>query len=156
MKRAPAVLASTAAGLAAVLALHANGPSVPLAAPTTSAPSASPSSTQPSSPSSTRPSPPSSTRPGALLSAVGTSEQYGYGVISVKVTVKGRHIVDVTVANLQTPDSYSQSVAQQAIPILRNEVLTAQSARVNGVSGATYTSEGYLYSLQSALDLLHV
>ena len=158
MKRAPAAMASTAAGLVAVLALHAASPSAPLAAgappassPGRSTPSSSPSTTPSSSPSSTP-----STQPGAVASAVGTSEQYGYGVISVKVTVKGQHIQAVTVANLQTAESYSQSLAQQAIPILQSEVLAAQSAHVNGVSGATYTSEGYLASLQSALDNLHV
>ncbi len=64
--------------------------------------------------------------------------------------------MEVGVANLQTAESYSQSLAQQVIPILRNEVLAAQSAKVNVISGATYTSEAYLYSLQSALDQLHL
>jgi len=91
-----------------------------------------------------------------LRTAVGPPEQYGFGVISVKVTVRGNHIVDVTVASLQTPDPTSQSIAQQAIPYLKSEVLSAQSAHINAVSGATYTSSGYAYSLQSALDHLHV
>ena len=73
----------------------------------------------------------------------------------MKVTATGPHIDNVTIANLQTAESYSQYLAQQAIPILKKEVLAAQSAHVNGVSGATYTSEAYLYSLQSALDKLH-
>jgi len=158
MKRTPAVLASTAAGLVAVLALHAGRSSVPLAAATT--PTSSPGRTTPSSSRPTSSSPSSttsttSTQPGALASAVGTSEQYGYGVLSIKVTVRGKHIEDVTLANLQAPEPYSQSLAQQAIPILRSEVLAAQSARVNTISGATYTSEAYLASLQSALDALH-
>lgn len=84
------------------------------------------------------------------------SEQYGYGAISVKVTVSGSHITAVTVASLQTAESYSQQLAQRVIPVLRREVLTAQSAKVTGVSGATYTSQAYLASVQSALDSLHV
>ena len=86
--------------------------------------------------------------------AVGTNEQYGYGTLAVKVTVRAGRITDVSVANLQTAEQYSQSLAQQVIPMLRNEVLSAQSAHINGISGATYTSEAYAYSVQSALDHL--
>jgi uncharacterized protein with FMN-binding domain len=74
----------------------------------------------------------------------------------VKVTVRGSHIVNVSVASLQTAEQYSQQLAQQVIPLLRNEVLSAQSARINAISGATYTSEAYATSLQSALDRLHL
>ncbi len=90
-----------------------------------------------------------------LASAVGSPEQYGYGVMSVKVTVRGHHIVDVSVVNLQTAEQYSQSLAEQVIPLLRHEVLTSQTTQVYAISGATYTSEAYVYSAQSALDKLH-
>ena len=60
------------------------------------------------------------------------------------------------VVGLQTAEQYSQSLTQQVVPMLRNEVLTAQSAQVNGISGATYTAQAYLTSLQAALDTLHV
>jgi uncharacterized protein with FMN-binding domain len=93
---------------------------------------------------------------GGTRVAVGKSENYGYGVLSIKVTVQGSRITDVSVASLQTAEQYSQSLAQQVIPTLRSEVLSAQSARINGISGATYTSEAYAYSLQAALDQLHV
>lgn len=150
MKRTPVVVTSIAAGFAAVVALHTPRPSVPLAVgPSGTSPT---STTTPSSSPTTAPS----AQPGALLSAVGTSEQYGYGVLSVKATVKGHHIVDVAVANLQTAESYSQQIAQYVIPMLRKEVLSAQSARVNIITGATYTCEAYLYSLQAALGRLHL
>jgi uncharacterized protein with FMN-binding domain len=153
MKRGPVALASTAAGLVAVIALHSSPSPSPLAGgPTTTTSSPPPPSSTGSSPATTT----TTALPGALLSAVGPSEQYGYGVISVKVTVKGHRIMDVTVASLQTAESYSQQLAQQAIPMLQSEVLAAQSAHVSAISGATYTSEAYLYSLQSALDRLHV
>ncbi len=88
--------------------------------------------------------------------AVGPLENYGYGELAVKVTVHHRgastKILDVTVTQLMTAESYSQQLAQQVIPMLRNEVLSADSVQVATVSGATYTSEAYLYSLQSALD----
>jgi uncharacterized protein with FMN-binding domain len=77
-------------------------------------------------------------------------------VLSVKVTVRGGRITEVSTAKLQTAEQYSQTLAQQVIPLLRNEVLSAQSAHINGISGATYTSEAYAYSVQSALDVLGV
>lgn len=88
-------------------------------------------------------------------SATGTTENYGYGRLAVRATVSGNKITSLTVVGLQTQESYSYQIAQQAIPMLKNEVLSAQSYKVNGVSGATYTSLAYLYSLQSALDKLH-
>lgn len=88
-------------------------------------------------------------------SAVGAVENYGYGGISVKVTEKGGRITAVKVASLYTNDSYSAQLAQEAIPTLSQEVLASQSGDIAGVSGATYTSQGYQSSLQSALDKLH-
>jgi len=93
---------------------------------------------------------------GAARTALGTSEQYGYGVLSVKVTEQGGRVTDVSVSTLQTAEQYSQNLAQQVIPMLQNEVLSAQSARISAISGATYTSEAYAYSVQSALDALGI
>jgi uncharacterized protein with FMN-binding domain len=56
---------------------------------------------------------------------------------------------------LKTAEQFSQQLAVQAIPVLRNEVLSAQSARIQAVSGATYTSEAYAQSVQAALDKAH-
>ena len=89
-------------------------------------------------------------------SAVGAKEQYGYGVLAVRVTVRGNRIESVAVAGLQTAEQYSQQLAAQVIPMLRSEVLSAQSAKINGISGASYTSQAYALSVQSALDSLHV
>jgi FMN-binding domain len=50
---------------------------------------------------------------------------------------------------------YSQSIAQPVIQVLHREVLAAQGVHVNAISGATYTTEAYLYSVQSALTKLH-
>jgi len=151
MRRVPAFLAG-AAGFAGIIALHAgNAPSILGAtAPVSTVPTTtSPGGSGPTTTTSAAPS-------GAARTATGTSEQYGYGVLAVTVTVQGSHITDVSVANLQTAEQYSQSLAQQIIPTLRGEVLSAQSARINGISGATYTSEAYAYSVQSALDRLGV
>lgn len=93
---------------------------------------------------------------GAIRKATGAMEQYGYGELSVTVTVRGSQVTDVSVPLLRTADPYSQQLAQQVIPMLRSEVLAVHSARINGVSGATYTSVAYAQSIQSALDKLHV
>ncbi|MGC8511166.1 MAG: FMN-binding protein [Acidimicrobiales bacterium] len=86
---------------------------------------------------------------------MGQAENYGYGTMSVKVTVAQNHIVNVAVASLTTLDSYSQQLEQYVVPILKAEVLKAQGIRINALTGATYTSEAYAYSIQSALDKLH-
>jgi uncharacterized protein with FMN-binding domain len=79
---------------------------------------------------------------------------YGYGELAVKVNVSGGKITSVNVVRLRTAEQYSQSLAQQVVPMLRSEVLQAQSARINGVSGATYTSEAFAASLQGAMKQL--
>lgn len=79
---------------------------------------------------------------------------YGFGDISVRATVRGGKIVKVTIASLQTAEQFSQNLANQAIPLLRREVLSAQSAHVATISGATYTSQAFLQSLQGALTKL--
>jgi hypothetical protein len=71
---------------------------------------------------------------------------------AVRVSIQNGTITNVTALHLTNLNSYSVAVSSNAAPILRSEVLAAQSARVSSVSGATYTSYGYLTSLQSALD----
>jgi uncharacterized protein with FMN-binding domain len=85
---------------------------------------------------------------------VGRAEQTPYGVVQVKVTATGRQITNVKFVQLTAYDGNSQFINQQAAPILLQQTLQAQSANINGVSGASYTSQGYVASLQSALDQL--
>ena len=75
--------------------------------------------------------------------------------MSVKVTIANNHIVDVSVNSIQAMESYSLQLEQQVVPMLKSEVLSAQSTKISAITGATYTSEAYAYSLQSALDQLH-
>jgi uncharacterized protein with FMN-binding domain len=88
-------------------------------------------------------------------SYTGSTVNTKWGPVQVQVTISGGKITDV--AALQYPNDRGKSVAinAQALPILQSEALTAQSASINTVSGATYTSDGYTQSLQSALDLAH-
>jgi uncharacterized protein with FMN-binding domain len=74
-----------------------------------------------------------------------------FGAVRVTVTIKGKKIVNVT-SVLPTEKPKSTAINKKAGPILRREALRAQSAKINVVSGATYTSNAYASSLQAALD----
>ncbi len=82
----------------------------------------------------------------------GTTVSTRFGPVQVAVTVSDGVISDVTALQLTDQGSRSVQITACAVPILRSEVLQSQSAQVSMVSGATYTSEAYLTSLQSALD----
>jgi len=70
----------------------------------------------------------------------------------VKITVTAKKITAVDVVEYPTGNGRDQEINSRAVPTLVQETLTAQSAGIDMVSGATYTSNGYLTSLQSALD----
>jgi uncharacterized protein with FMN-binding domain len=77
-------------------------------------------------------------------------------VLSVSVTVSGTKITNVGIASLDDGGNpRSQSIDQQAIPLLKQQAIQAQSANIQGVSGASYTSAGFQQSLQSALSKLN-
>jgi uncharacterized protein with FMN-binding domain len=86
-------------------------------------------------------------------SALGDSIQYRYGIVQVKATVKGGRLTGVQTTTL-VPEGggRSQSIDVQAEPLLRQEALQAHSANIDVISGATYTSQAYAQSLQSAID----
>jgi uncharacterized protein with FMN-binding domain len=87
--------------------------------------------------------------------ATGSVVSTRFGDVQVEVTISGGAIADVTALRLPDRDGRSQRIASVAEPILREEALTAQSAAIDLLSGATYTSEAYAHSLQSALDQVH-
>ncbi|MDY7529032.1 MULTISPECIES: FMN-binding protein [unclassified Cryobacterium] len=75
-----------------------------------------------------------------------------FGNMQVSATIAAGTITDVTALQLTDKDSKSVQISNRAAPVLKAEVLKAQSAAVANVSGATYTTQGYLTSLQAALD----
>ena len=75
-----------------------------------------------------------------------------YGPVQVQVTLTGRTITDVQALQLPYDRSYSAEISRAVEPMLREEALRVQRGRMRLVSGATYTSQGYAMSLQSALD----
>ena len=75
-----------------------------------------------------------------------------FGTVQVNAVISGGQITDVVAVKLTDNARKSVSISNQAAPMIRQEVLSAQSAKVSNIGGATYTTKGYLMSLQSALD----
>ncbi|MFD7733890.1 FMN-binding protein [Kitasatospora phosalacinea] len=82
----------------------------------------------------------------------GSAVDTRYGPVQVKVTMAGGRISGIDVIQYPTRDRRDQEINEYAIPVLNQEAIAAQSADIDVVSGATYTSDGYTRSLQSALD----
>jgi uncharacterized protein with FMN-binding domain len=146
MRRAPIVLSATVAGVAGVLSFHAQPQTLAPAPASTAATANAPAA---KSRRSTK------AKSSAAKTATGAVAQNQYGNVQVRVTVAGGKITQVTAVQLPQSDSKSAQISQYAAPQLQSEVLTAQSAKIDGVSGASYTSQSYDTSLQSALDVLH-
>jgi uncharacterized protein with FMN-binding domain len=171
VRRAPIVITATVVGLIGVLEFHTRPPAISIAtipaagaaatSPAASAPARAGSATagaskaksaEPKAGSGVTPkaSPPSSTR-----TAVGPQVNYTWGVLSVSVTVSGTKITKVGIASLEDGGNpRSQGIDQDSIPLLEQQALAAQSANIQGVSGASYTSAGFKQSLQAALQQL--
>jgi uncharacterized protein with FMN-binding domain len=75
-----------------------------------------------------------------------------YGDVQVQVTISGGAVPDVTALQLPNGDGHSSRISSIVEPMLRSEALQAQTASIDLISGATYTSGAYQQSLQSALD----
>jgi uncharacterized protein with FMN-binding domain len=147
VKRAPIVIAGTLAGLVAVLEFHTTPAKVTLAGSTLPAQSKSTAAAGPGSAGGT----------GGTRTATGPQVNYNWGVLSVKVTVSGRRLTKVGIAYLNDGGNpRSQFIDQQSIPLLEQQAMQAQSANIQGVSGASYTSAGFAQSLQSALQSLGI
>src|SRR5258708_22864868 len=94
----------------------------------------------------------SRTASGAPATATGQARSTAFGPIQVQATLTGGRVTGVRVLQETNVGARSQQIDASAIPQLTKETLAAGSARIDAVSGATYTSAGYIQSLQSALD----
>ena len=143
MLRAALTIGGTLAGIAALLSFKTH--------PATSAAEATaPSSTPATSATSTGTA--SGKTSGGGRTFTGKVINTNYGPMQVQITLSGQKITAVKVLQQTDDGTNSQQIDSNAIPKLNNETLTAQSARIDAVSGASYTSSGYIQSLQSALD----
>lgn len=174
MRKTTMALLSTSAGLALLIGAKAESAGTPkpaLAAgvhtPAAAAPTGhSTDPGQPPAPASSAPADSSSSnaagsRPtGAPTTAAASGRFAGsvadtpYGPVQVQAVLAGGKLTDVTVLQ-QTSGGHSSQIDSYALPQLKSEALKAQSANIDTVSGATYTSDGYAQSLQAALDAAH-
>ncbi|MBO1740204.1 FMN-binding protein [Leifsonia sp. TF02-11] len=120
---------------------------------TSTSPSATstPSAAATASPSATA-SAPAASAASATKTVTGSAVDTRYGPVQVKVTFSGTTITAVDTVQYPSESGRDVEINSQALPILQQETLSKQSAQIDTVSGATYTSEGYIQSLQSAID----
>ncbi|MDV9189632.1 FMN-binding protein [Streptomyces sp. SR27] len=136
MRRLLLSVAVTAAGICSLLALKPHQPAVVAAPPRTGSAGTTPDG------------PASGTYTGDVVDT-------RYGPVQVRVTIANGRLTDVHAVRTPSENERDREIAGYAVPTLTGEALTAQSAHIDTVSGATYTSEGYIQSLQSALDQAH-
>ena len=168
MRRAPLVAAGTVAGIAGVLAfpLHRGHLTIPSASghqsgtgstssgsSPTSAPSNQSSSGASTGSASPTTSPPATAAP-ATRTSTGSDISFRYGDMAVTVTVSGNKITDVRMATINETDGRSVSIDRFAIPQLEQQAISANSVNIDGVSGATFSSQAFVDSLSSALGKL--
>lgn len=137
---------NTATPTASATTSNSKSPAQP--APTKSSKSSANTQTQTASPAATTPT----TTAGVSGTFKGETSQTRWGPVQVQVTLTDGKITDVTTLQYPNGDRRSQSISSQVIPWLQDEVLQVQSAQINGISGATYTSGGFRASLASALQ----
>jgi uncharacterized protein with FMN-binding domain len=146
--------ASASSGVAAAPSSSASGPAAPSGSDTGSAAPPDPSS-EPTTGASSSPSASASETGGSTSAAktyTGDVAQTRWGPVQVEITVKRGTITAVDVLQHPAGNSRDAEINDYALPILVQDTLTAQSATIDMVSGATVTSGGYVESLQSALD----
>jgi uncharacterized protein with FMN-binding domain len=170
MRRVVLAAVSTIAGLIMLLSFKTHDVAVltaPPAAISDASPATSTTSPSPTSPSSSSSSPagsaaPTTTAPtttipksspaNGTVTVTGVPGATRYGPVEVRITVTNGKVTDVEAVEYPTASARDRSINARAIPQLNAEVESAQSAKIDMVSGATYTSRGYISSLQSALD----
>lgn len=137
-------------GGAAWAAMHqSSGPSAAPVLPTATPASTASGATPPTG------STPSAQSGGATRTVQGPGEDMRWGPVQVTLVVQGSHITDVQ-ATAPTERERSAFINDQAVPMLRQEVLQAQNANIDLISGATMTSEAFAASLQAALQQAHL
>ncbi|WP_375424914.1 FMN-binding protein [uncultured Friedmanniella sp.] len=148
MRRIALWLASTVTVVVLLLGYHtstdktsAPTPAVGASPPATEAPSASPTPSSSPSPKISK-----------AKTYTGSVAQTRWGPVQLEITVTDGKINKVTVLQQPNGNPRDTEINEQALPILIKDTISAQSADIDMVSGATVTSEGYLQSLQAALD----
>ena len=157
MRRVPIVVGATVAGLVGILTFHTKSAPLTLVGQSGAPPASragSGGASAKTGPSTAVAAPPT-TIPSTTRRAIGIAVNYNYGILSVSVTASGKRITKVGIASIDDGGNFrSVSIDQESIPLLEEQAVQAQSAHIQGVSGASYTSAGFEESLQSALGKL--
>lgn len=140
---AAALTAATSTATAAATTTGSATSTTPSTAPTAATSTGTPTSSSSPTPTST-PTPTTGVRDGSYT---GTAVNTRYGIVQVTAVISGGKLVDIQNTNVNATGG-----RLQAVPTLKQEALQAQSANIQIVSNATYTSEGYMQSLQAALN----
>jgi hypothetical protein len=161
MKRAWVVIAATVVGLASMMNFHTKPVTSSIVTmPPTSATTVRKSINDPTitAPDGTTGSVPKSSTgamtatPPIARTVAGSLVDDSYGTLSVSVTGSGTHVSNVSLAAInEDGDPQTASIDRYSIPLLEREAMSAQSAKIHSVSGASYTSAGFKQSLQAAL-----
>jgi uncharacterized protein with FMN-binding domain len=145
---------SAKAGASASSTPSAKATASPTATPTAKA--AAPSARAPKAAAAPAPAAPPAAPAGVSGTFTGGTAQTAYGPVQVQIVVQNNKITSANAIKYPTGNSHDVAIAQYAIPVLDSETVQAQSANISMVSGATYTSSGYVQSLQSALSAAHL
>lgn len=147
MRRVVLAFASTLAGLVALLSfkIHTVSSAAPPAAVSTIGPGSSSGTSESSSPAS-------ASAASGTKTVTGDSVDTRWGPVQVQITVTSGKIASATAVDYPQNNGRDQQINAYAIPVLQQESVGATSANIDMVSGATVTSDGYVQSLQSALD----
>jgi hypothetical protein len=165
MRRVILAVTGTIAGLVALLSFKSHVPSSPLAVTAsgsggTSAAGASPSASSPAKGGGQTEVVPGAFPQGSIAKNLPAGEtavdgkvaNTSYGPVQIQLIKRGGKIVKVAVLVQPTNTLHDVQIGEFAFPKLISETLAAQDAKIDAVSGASYTSAGYIQSLQSALD----
>jgi uncharacterized protein with FMN-binding domain len=165
MRRVILAVTGTIAGLVALLSFKSHVPSSPLAATASGSGSGTSSGASPAASSSAKGGGQTEVVPGAFpqgsiaknlpageTAVDGKVASTAYGPVQIQLIKRSGKIVKVAVLVQPTNTLHDVQIGEFAFPKLISETLTAQDAKIDAVSGASYTSAGYIQSLQSALD----
>jgi uncharacterized protein with FMN-binding domain len=160
MRRVALAVVSTAAALVALLSFktHSGGLAAPPAAISTADPSGTASAAGADGTGTSAAAPAAPSGPSSSASSTGTRTVTGdsadtrWGPVQVRITVTNGKVTSAEAVVYPTENGRDQEINAYAIPELNQEAVSAGTADIDAVSGATYTSDGYKTSLQSALD----
>jgi uncharacterized protein with FMN-binding domain len=157
MKRAVVVTGAAVVGFVWLIS-YRTSPHTLVAATPVQSPSSQPPSPSAGGEPSGSPAPSPSPSPAGAVSGSFMGSDYAnrFGDVQVRLVISAGRITDVQAVQMPYDRSRSAYISQVAGPMLRTEVLQAQSAQIDIISGATYTSESYAQSVNSALQKAHL